>query len=106
MGSGFHSAYLQGGAHGTLIFVRNNAPASNQYNGNCPKGGLVLDMGGGVLYQNTGTLDATTWAVLGSIIPSGAVLGAVVNASALPTADPHTTGSLWVNSAVVTVSAG
>lgn len=100
MGRGFQSAYLQGGAHGTLIFVRNNAPASNQYNGNCPAGGLVLDMGGGVLYQNTGTLDATTWAALGS------VLGASINASALPTADPHVAGRVWSNSGVLTVSAG
>lgn len=99
-GPGFQVAYQQGGHNGSLIFVRNNAPASNQYNGACPKGGFVLDMGGGVIYQNTGTLDATTWAVLGSILPAS------INGAALPILDPHSTGSLWNNSSVVTVSAG
>lgn len=106
MGSGFKSAYLQNGAHGTLVFVRNDAPTSGRYNGTCPAGGLVLDMGGGVLYQNTGTLDATTFAVLGSVIPAGAVAPATINFAALPTADPHVAGLLWVNSGVVTRSAG
>lgn len=100
MGQGFKSAYLQNGAHGTLVFVRNNAPVANQYNGTCPAGGLVLDMGGGVLYQNTGTLDATTWAVLGATLP------AATSGASLPTADPHVVGRLWSNSGVVTVSAG
>lgn len=100
MGSGFTVPYQQMGHNGTLIFVRNNAPVSNQYNGACPKGGLVLDMGGGVIYQNTGTLDATTWGTLGGTLP------AVVNAAALPTADPHSTGSVYSNAGVLTVSAG
>jgi len=105
MSSGFQSGLLQQGRHGTLVFVRNNAPASNEYNGVCPAGGLVLDMVGGVIYQNTGTLDATTWAALGTTLPSGATLPAVT-VSALPTADPHVANRLWSNSGVVTVSAG
>ncbi len=104
--SGFQVGYQQSGDNGTLIFVRNNAPVSNQYNGACPKGGLVLDMTGGVLYQNTGTLAATTWAALGSTPPSPLTLPASINGSALATADPHSTGSLWNSSGVVTVSAG
>ena len=82
------------------VFVRNSAPASGLYNGACPFGGLVLDIVGGVIYQNTGTIDATTFAQLGSTLP------AVVNAAALPTADPHSTGSLYASNSVVTVSAG
>jgi hypothetical protein len=100
MSSGFKSAYLQDGRHCTLVFVRNNQPASNEYNGVCPKGGIVLDMVGGVIYQNTGTIDATTWAVLGSTLPAS------LNAASLPTADPHSTGSVWSNSGILTVSAG
>ena len=82
------------------VFVRNNAPASGLYNGACPFGALVLDIVGGVIYQNTGTINATTFAALGSTLP------AVVNAAALPASDPHSTGALWVNSNVVTVSTG
>jgi hypothetical protein len=33
-------------------------------------------------------------------------LPAVVNAASLPTTNPHVVGQLWVNSGVVTVSAG
>jgi len=100
MSSGFQSGYLQSGRHCTLVFVRNNQPASGEYNGVCPKGGLVIDMGGGVIYQNTGTIDSTTWAQLGSIFP------ATINAAALPILDPHSTGSVWSNAGVLTVSAG
>lgn len=100
MGSGFPVGHQQGGHNGTLIFVRNSAPVSGFYNGACPKGGLVLDMTGGVIYQNTGTLDSTTWGILGATLP------AVVSGAALPTVDPHVVGSLWANSGVVTVSAG
>lgn len=100
MGAGFQIGEKYMGHNMLAVFVRNNAPVSGFYNGACPKGALVLDMGGGVIYQNTGTLDATTFGALGAVLP------AVINAAALPTADPHSTGSLWVNSAVVTVSAG
>ena len=88
------------------LFVRNNPPASGQYNGACPPGALVLDMTAGVIYQNTGTINATTWAAWGSTLPSPLTLPAVVIASALSTTDPVSTGALWVNSNVVTVSTG
>lgn len=100
MGAGFQIGEKYMGHNVLATFVRNSAPVSGFYNGAAPPGALVLDMTAGIIYQNTGTLDATTWAKLGATLPS------VVNAAALPTADPHSTGSLWVNSAVVTVSAG
>lgn len=96
----FRAVHQQEGHQGTLVFVRNDTPPSGTYNGACPKGGLVLNMGTGVLYQNSGTIDATTFAIYGSVLP------ATVNASALATADPHSTGSVWSNSGVLTVSAG
>ena len=64
------------------LFIRNNAPASGHYNGACPAGGLALDIAGGVIYQNTGTINATTWAVWGSVLP------AVISATNLPASDP------------------
>ena len=82
------------------VFIRNNTPPSGLYNGAAPFGALVLDIVAGVIWQNTGTIDATTWAKLGATLP------AVVNAAALPTADPHSTGSLYASNSVVTVSAG
>lgn len=88
------------------IFVRNNAPVSGFYAGAAPPGALVLDMTAGVLYQNTGTLDASTWAVFGVVAPSGFTLPAVTVASAIPAADPHVVGRVWANSGVLTVSAG
>lgn len=102
----FPLGYQQGGHNGTLIFVRNSSPTAGQYAGQCPKGGLVLDIVAGVLWQNTGTIDSSTWAQLGSTPPSPLTLPAVVNAAALPTADPHSTGSVWSNSGILTVSAG
>jgi len=36
----------------------------------------------------------------------GSVMPAVVNAAALPTADPHIVGHLWADTGVLTVSAG
>lgn len=87
--------------HPTLgLFIRNNAPTNGQYNGAAPFGALVLDIVGGVLYQNTGTIDSTTFAVFGGTLP------AVTSGANLPTADPHVVGRLWSNSGVVTVSAG
>ena len=100
MATTFRAVHQQEGHQGTLIFVRNSAPAANMYAGAAPKGSLVLDIVGGVLYQNTGTIDASTWAVLGSVLPAS------LNAAALPTADPHSTGSVWASSGVLTVSAG
>lgn len=104
--TGFVVGQKQGGHPVTGIFVRNNAPVSGQYNNDCPPGGLVLDMVAGVLYQNTGTIAATTWAVWGVTLPSGATLPAVTVASAIPAADPHVAGRVWANSGVLTVSAG
>jgi hypothetical protein len=96
----FRAVHQQEGHQGTLVFERNDVPPSGAYSGALPKGGLVLNMGAGTLYYNTGTIDAPTFAIYGSVLP------ATVNASALATADPHSTGSLWSNSGVLTVSAG
>lgn len=100
MGAGFQLGEKYLGHPVLAVFVRNNAPVAGQYAAAAPKGALVLDMTAGTIYQNTGTLDSPTFGVLGAVLP------AVINAAALPTADPHSTGSLWVNSAVLTVSAG
>lgn len=100
MGSGLAKVYQYEGHEALPVLVRNDVPPSGTYNGSLPKGALVLNMGTGVLYYNTGTIDATTFAIYGSVLP------ATVNASALATADPHSTGSVWSNSGVLTVSAG
>lgn len=98
--TGFQPAAQYQGHNVFWMFARNNAPTSGVYNGAAPAGCLVLNVGAGVLYQNTGTIDATTWAILGSVLPAS------LNGAALPTADPHSTGSIWANSGVLTVSAG
>ena len=104
--TGFTIGQKQGGHPVTGIFVRNNAPPTGFYANECPAGGLVLDIVAGVLYQNSGTIASPTFIVYGTVIPSGATLPAVVNASNLPTSDPHSTGSLYASNSVVTVSAG
>lgn len=38
--------------------------------------------------------------------PLDPTLPAVINAAALPTADPHVVGQVWSNAGVLTVSAG
>lgn len=98
--TGFTRGLQQGGHDGTLIFVRNNAPVTGQYANACPKGGLVLDMTAGVIYQNNNTIASPQWVVLGSVLPS------VTTGALLPTSDPHAVGQLYSNSGVVTVSAG
>lgn len=98
--TGFTRGLLQNGHDITGIFVRNMPPVSGNYVNACPAGGLVLDIVAGVLYQNTGTVASPSFTVYGS------VLGASVNAAALPTADPHVVGRVWANSGVLTVSAG
>lgn len=82
------------------LFVINGAPTSGRHAQACPKGALVLDVVGGVIYQNTGTLDSPTYAIFGS------TLAAALDASALPTSDPHVAGRVWSNSGVLTKSAG
>lgn len=104
--SGFPLGLQQGGHNITGIFVRNNAPVSGQYANACPPGGLVLDIVAGVLYFNSGSIASPTFAVYGTVIPAGSVAPATINFAALPTSDPHVAGLLWVNSAVVTRSAG
>jgi hypothetical protein len=39
-------------------------------------------------------------------LPATFILPTVVDASAIPTADPHVAGQVWANSHVLTVSSG
>lgn len=74
------------------VEVVSNADADTT---NYPKSKLAVNQTTGALYYR----DAD-----GNFVPIA--MGAVVDGSALPTADPGVAGQLWNNAGVVTVSAG
>ena len=56
--------YIEGARKRTLH--SDGTPANGDFNGDADTGDLVVDTATGQLYVNTGTLEATTWTLVGS----------------------------------------
>lgn len=59
---------LGGGYAGMGPFYSPGLPASGFLNAVAPPGAIVVRVDTGEAYQNTGTLAATTWASIGSLV--------------------------------------
>lgn len=56
--------YIEGSRKRTLR--KDGAPANGDFNGEANTGDLVVDTVTGQVHVNTGTVDATTWTLVGS----------------------------------------